>query len=257
MEMISPVTIAAPDVSAWSPATWSAAAAWVTVFVLIVAAGIALWQAQEARRLRQEQSRPWVSVDFEFPKPSLVNLVIANFGRTVARDVTLEFDPPPTRAIEAKRSHESGTLAESVLLTSGIPTLPPGKRVVSLFDSLIERDGGDHPERYTVVVRFADYDRKRRYESTYELDLGFYLGLDVLLDKDLTDLIKSVDGVRQELHKWTAHGGLKVLTTDRELHSRRVRRNEALREKLVESPAGRFERKLRRHWVRLANRLRL
>lgn len=258
MEMTSVLAMNAPDFASWSPAAWSALAAGVTVLVLIVAAGIALWQAQEARRLREEQSRPFVTIDFEVPSASLVNLVIQNVGKTVARDVTFEFDQPPTRALEKMHSQEEGTpFAESLLLTRGIPTLPPGKEINTLFDSFIHRKKEEFPDSYTVTVRYRDHASKRKFEDVYVLDIGFYRGLGFLTVKGMHELVKEVENLRKELHKWTGHGGLNVLTRNRDVHSRLTMRNMRLNESLAESSRGRIYRRLRVHLVQLADRLKL
>lgn len=74
----------------WSSAEWAGA----TFLVITAAAFIALWQANEARRLRKEQARPFVVIDFEILR-TIIRLGIANVGRTLARDVQYSFDPAP------------------------------------------------------------------------------------------------------------------------------------------------------------------
>jgi hypothetical protein len=74
----------------WAAVT--AWAAWATVAVYVVL-GIFAWiQVLQARRLREEQARPFVIVDFE--PGFLVYLTVENIGRTMARDVTIRFDKP-------------------------------------------------------------------------------------------------------------------------------------------------------------------
>jgi hypothetical protein len=68
----------------WAAVT--AWAAWATVAVYVVL-GIFAWiQVLQARRLREEQARPFVIVDFE--PGFLVYLTVENIGRTMARDVS-------------------------------------------------------------------------------------------------------------------------------------------------------------------------
>ena len=74
----------------WAAVT--AWAAWATVAVYVVL-GIFAWiQVLQARRLREEQARPFVIVDFE--PGFLVYLTVENIGRTMARDVSIRFSPP-------------------------------------------------------------------------------------------------------------------------------------------------------------------
>lgn len=257
MEWWQTIGVAAPDFAAWSPATWSALAAWTTALILVVTARNALSQVREARRLREEQSRPFVTIDFEVPSASLVNLVIQNVGKTVARDVTFEFDQAPQRALERDRAEGGTTFAESLLLTRGIPSLPPGKVVTTFFDSFLQRKEEEFPDSYTVTVRYSDHALKQTFEDVYVLDLGFYRGLAFLTTHGVHDLVKEVEKVRKELHKWTGQGGLNVLTRDRDFQNRLTLRNMRLNQALAESSRGRFYRRLRMRLVKLADRLRL
>ncbi len=77
--------------------------------------------SREARRLRDEQAQPFVVVQLQ-PSPvsgQLLELVVENIGRTIARDVRFHFSPRLESALERYE------LADSPLLTSGIPTMPP------------------------------------------------------------------------------------------------------------------------------------
>ena len=47
-----------------------------------------------SRELRRDEARPYVVVDFEPDRPPFMNLVVANLGRTMARNVRIETDPP-------------------------------------------------------------------------------------------------------------------------------------------------------------------
>jgi hypothetical protein len=105
----------------------AALAAWATVGIYIVIGLFAWGQVHEARKLREEQARPCVIVDFE---PSfLVYLTVENLGRTMARDVSIQFDKPLQTTFEGRSE-----LDESPLFRLPIPTLPPGKKIRVLFD---------------------------------------------------------------------------------------------------------------------------
>ena len=86
----------------------AACAAWATVLVYIVLGGFAWRQVHEARRLREEQARPFVIVDFE--PDFLVYLTVENIGRTVARDVTIQFDKPLPSTLERPRELDESPL---------------------------------------------------------------------------------------------------------------------------------------------------
>jgi hypothetical protein len=67
----------------WAAVTAWAACATVAVYVVL---GIFAWiQVLQARRLREEQARPFVIVDFE--PGFLIYLTVENIGRTMAREI--------------------------------------------------------------------------------------------------------------------------------------------------------------------------
>lgn len=108
-----------PAVAAW--------AAWATVGIYVIIGLFAWRQVHEARTLREEQARPFVIVDFE---PSfLVYLTVENLDRTMARDVSIQFDKPLQTTLEGRSE-----LDESPLFRLPIPTLPPGKKISVLYD---------------------------------------------------------------------------------------------------------------------------
>jgi hypothetical protein len=63
------------------------------LLVLVAAALYARAQVREARELRRDEARPYVVVDLEPDRPPFMNLVVANLGRTMARNVRIETDP--------------------------------------------------------------------------------------------------------------------------------------------------------------------
>jgi hypothetical protein len=137
--------------SALAKATdWAAVtawAAWATVAVYVVL-GIFAWiQVLQARRLREEQARPFVIVDFE--PGFLVYLTVENIGRTMARDVSIRFDEPLESTLSGPRE-----IDESPLLRKPIPTLPPGRKIRVLFDQYAARLEAGLPLTYDVTLRY-------------------------------------------------------------------------------------------------------
>ena len=130
-----------------------------TCVVAFLAAIVAYQQLREARRLRVAQAQPYVVVDVE---PSVVsrrilNLVIRNTGQTLARDVTIRFDPPLRSTLDA----EGFPPAKFRALLNGIPVLPPGREYQIMLDSSVDRYQAEFPDRYTVIVSFRDRDGRK------------------------------------------------------------------------------------------------
>jgi hypothetical protein len=195
----------------WSAVT--AWAAWATVAVYVVLGVFAWIQVLQARRLREEQARPFVIVDFE--PGFLIYLTVENIGRTMARDVTIRFDKPLESTLSGPRE-----IDDSPLLRKPIPTLPPGRKIRVLFDQYAARLDARLPLTYDVTLRYKGPFGKKEWEHPYRLDLGIYLGSQ-LPPKGLPELVTEVEKIRTELEKWRESGrGLRVETVDRRRRQR-------------------------------------
>ena len=116
----------------WTADDWTAIATCATFLVAAIAAVFSYGQVTQARRAREDQVRPFVVVDLQssLAWQNMIDLVVENVGKTIAKDVRVEFQPP----LESSQSDSRMHLQESVLVKQGIPTLPPGRRVSALFD---------------------------------------------------------------------------------------------------------------------------
>jgi hypothetical protein len=212
--------------SALAKATdWAAVtawAAWATVAVYVVL-GIFAWiQVLQARRLREEQARPFVIVDFE--PGFLVYLTVENIGRTMARDVSIRFDKPLESTLSGPRE-----IDESPLLRKPIPTLPPGRKIRVLFDQYAARLEAKLPLTYDVTLHYKGPFGKKAWEHPYRLDLGIYLGSQEP-PKGLPELVTEVENIRKELQKWRGGTrGLLVQAIDRRRQQRREWRHRHVR----------------------------
>ena len=204
----------------WTAVT--AWAAWAAIAVYVVL-GIFAWiQVLQARKLREEQARPFVIVDFE--PGFLVYLTVENLGRTMARDVSVQFDKPLESTLSGTRE-----IDESPLFREPIPTLPPGKKLRVLFDQYVARMEAKLPLTYDVTLRYKGPTGRKEWEHPYRLDLGMYLG-SALPPKGLPELVAEAERIRKELEKWKDGGrGLRVVTVDRRLQQRREWRQHHVR----------------------------
>lgn len=188
-----------PDLAAWSPATWSALAAWTTVLLVAVSAGFAFAQARVAKQLREEQSKAFVVVDFDIGGSFLIDLTVSNLGTTVARDVRIMFDPPIERTIENEKGEDR--LAKSFLIRNGIPFLPPGKTIRTLFDVSHQRADSSLPTQYKVTVAYADFRGRPVPPETYVLDLAVYWDLEQVRSKTTHDAAKALENIATEVRR--------------------------------------------------------
>ena len=106
--------------------TWTDVAQTILValqLVVVVAAAIFAWsQLTEARRLREDQTRPFVIVDLDTQIRPFFDLVVKNIGTTMARDVEIRFEP------ELQSRWIISILASSRCSTTGSPLSRQAKR---------------------------------------------------------------------------------------------------------------------------------
>jgi hypothetical protein len=181
-------------------------------------------QVDEARELRLAQARPFVVVDFEPEQHPFMNLVVANLGTTMARDVRIEVDPPFASTLDPDASVP---LAELKLFTEGIPSLAPGKRIVLLFDVVPNRKEAGLPDTYHVRLHYAG-EAGRSFTDDQRLDLDMYRPLKNIQRRTVHDVHKELDQIRRRLDSWSATpwGALQVVTP----HERRKLEAELLEE---------------------------
>jgi archaellum component FlaF (FlaF/FlaG flagellin family) len=193
----------------------AAVAACAQAVLLIVAAVIAYRQVQEARRVREEQAQPYVVVALEADPSAqwLLDLVIRNMGKTVAREVFVTFEPQLVSSLD--REAGGNRITEWTVLKEGIRTLVPGQSMSMLVDSLISRYAGGGstqlPGRVRANVRYTD-DRKspNSYSYEYDLDFNVFFGSHYAGRKNFNDLVESVDRIRKTVETWTTDRGIRV-----------------------------------------------
>jgi hypothetical protein len=102
------------------------------LLVLTGAAFVAWRQVAEARRLREEQNRPFVVIDFERQETTkTIFLTISNIGTSLARDVRFDITPALRAAMTLV------PFSDIKVLSDGISTLAPGKVIRTVFDSSV------------------------------------------------------------------------------------------------------------------------
>jgi hypothetical protein len=172
---------------------------------------VAWRQANEARRLREEQARPFVIIDFH-PWSTIIELKIKNVGTTLARNVKFEFNPAMSTTLDDTPGR--GPIMDMNLFRNGIPSLAPGKEITILFDRFPTRVEQNLPLTYDVRVSYTDNSGTPWSEPTV-LDLAMYLGTGGITRHDIHDVHKRLEEIVREIRKWTfSGGGVKVM--DRE-----------------------------------------
>jgi hypothetical protein len=226
-----------PTLLALEAAAWSAIAAWATVLVAVVAGVLAYVQIRQARKLRDEEGRPYVVAYTESSAAGewIVDLVVRNFGKTAARDVVLEADPPLLRAAAGQTPGPN-----PVELPERIPFLAPGQEWRTLWDTTIARHDAGLPDRYDVAVRFCD-SHGNSFEIPSIFDWGAISTRDVVTVRTMHDAAEALRELTKTAKKWSesASGGLKVYSRDGDERDRRQR--EYLEEQRRRRAAGEGE----------------
>jgi hypothetical protein len=139
-----------PNVAEWI----GAGAGAVTAASALAAVTYGGKQYRLHEKARRDALRPHVVVDL-VPSPSaygFVDLVISNIGASTATNVRLRFDPE-LRTVLGERTQRR--LADTPLITSGIPSLPPGRELRTAFELLRGRENRpDLPGQYRVVASY-------------------------------------------------------------------------------------------------------
>lgn len=193
------------DPLGWSPEQYTAAATWVaagaavaTLAVLVFTARYAARQFEEAKKLRQDQNRPYVVPSIDVEQQMLFVFAVENVGRTPAFNVKIQFDDPP-------RS-ETKELEDLRMLREPIPTMPPDQRFRAYWESSLtvfnKEKAYPHPLSHRVTVSYEDHQGHVYGPESYVLDFRIYEG-QAAGPKGITDLIKAVDRLVAEHKKWT------------------------------------------------------
>jgi hypothetical protein len=177
----------------WPASAWSA----ITFVVLLGAAVLTYWQVREARRLREDQARPFVVIDF-FPIGGVaIEIRITNIGSTLARDVHFEFEPK----LISTHDDEGGSrepVADLNLFKNGIPSLAPGREMKIFFDQFPARVERGLPMTYQVKIRYRDRNGKPLTDTTV-LDLSMYLDTGGITRHGLHDIHKRLEEISKLL----------------------------------------------------------
>lgn len=182
-----------------------------TVLIAILAAIPAYRAVREARQLREDQARPFVTITLEPSRASRkhLDLVVKNIGATVARDVRFLFSEP----LRSTGDATGFPLANVKFLHDGIAVLAPGAEYRALFDFIpgreqAKKDGAALPDSYTATVIYKNRNGDNLPSEEYVLDYALSRGSLHVEEFGLTDLVKEARELRQTLQQQ------RVTTTD-------------------------------------------
>lgn len=209
----------------WHAAQWGAFGEVGALFVAVIA-GVLVWrQVRHASKQREDQTRPYVIVDFEF-RGWEVLISMRNIGATPAMNVQVVFDP----LLQTPRMED---LEDMTVFNDGVPMLAPGRVIAIPFGHGPEffEDGAAErlPLQYRAKVEYSAHGSRRRYkDAELVLDLGPYRHTLIERD-DLHQIHQHLNDIKKLMKAWTGGQRLRVnvmtqAEQDEEYLSRRERR---------------------------------
>lgn len=152
----------------------SAFAATASAFAAITTAVVSAAALTQVKRDSRNAARPMVAADLRPARPasgeanslvrSFQELVIRNYGASVASDVTITFEPELTAT-----GGQSPALDELVeLFSQPIPTLVPGPKLTSVYYDPV---APATPEQITVWISYTGPDGAKYGPESYPLDV--------------------------------------------------------------------------------------
>jgi len=151
---------------------------------------------EEMKEARDQESAPYIMVYFDVPYGEwIIYLVVKNVGKGLAENIRLNFQPG------LRTSDSEDRFEKLALIQRGIPNLPPGQEIRTLFDSSIAYMGSDLPRTYEVVVTYSGGISTAPRKSNQILDLAVFEGLMFTHEKTMHNLVEEVEDVGDEVEK--------------------------------------------------------
>lgn len=194
-----------------SAAVVSAAAAWVTIGIAVLAVLYAARQVKEAqnqleetRATRREQAQPYV-VMYAEPStvdPYVIELVIKNYGTTAAFGVAINLDSTPRRSGESLRREE----VIDVVMPHVIPILAPGQEYRTQWDHAVLRRKVNPPQEHRGQLTYRD-SRGEQLNSPVHLDWHNLTQRTWQHQSGLHEAAEALGQIRDRLARWEAPSG--------------------------------------------------
>lgn len=195
---------------------WTAWGVWAQALAVAIAGIVAVRQLRVTVATRKEQARAYVVLYFDFPEDrrQFPDLVVENLGQTAATNVQFSF-VPQLRSSTNPEIHNVGMFA------TGIPTLVPGQRLSTFFDTMLERPQ-EWEDAYRVTTKYSDVFGDD-HEDDVVLDLGPHKKTHWIGRKGVHDIHERLKGIEKAInHLRSGFGGpMPVVVEDRATHLER------------------------------------
>jgi len=157
---------------------------------------------KEMKESRDQEVAPYVVAYFDIPYGMpLIYLIVRNAGKSVAKDVKLEFQPP-------LKNSNGEAINDIPFIKEGIGSIPPESEIKTFFDTAISYfKNKELPLTYTVKVSYSGglWPATRNEEQIMDLSAfkSVYINMKGMheLVKEVEKLVKYNEEVKQKLGK--------------------------------------------------------
>lgn len=180
----------------------------ITTAVLVIITGIYAFHtartAKSMERTEEIQARPQLAIFLEQRKDnlSLVNLVIANYGNGLARNIKFSVIG---KNIILDLAREEKTIKTFRVIKNGMKTLGPKQEYRAWLMSVIGRVDELQANRTNIRVQYENVDGSKKYKESYRLDFSslpeYQLGkpAEYRSAESLDKIAKSVERIERRL----------------------------------------------------------
>ncbi|UAB82349.1 hypothetical protein INR76_06195 [Marixanthomonas sp. SCSIO 43207] len=150
------------------------------------------WEMLE--RMKTEsylERRPYLVADFKSPKSNL-HFELENIGKTPALNVKVKVSPD----FELLKKEDS---INTTIFKDKIDFFPP-KKLIETYLSTTSSFFEKNPDKFTVQLDYED-SFKNKFSEKIILDLNHHKKQSYLIEKELKDVVKSIDELKKTIEK--------------------------------------------------------
>lgn len=181
----------------WRTTEWEAVGVWITGLVTVGLLVYAAVQIHDARGVREDDTRPYIIVDFHF-KSVMLSLSVKNIGQSPAKDVLVTLDKPITSAVMPSVEWQN-----SGLFKDGVSMFAPGREMRFAVDVMSDRQGAGLPTTISGTVSYSRYHNHKGdpWTEPFAIDL-FAFGDALMAPKDIAWIGDEMEKIRKILADW-------------------------------------------------------
>jgi len=145
---------------------------------------------QEMKENRDHEISHYVVAYFEFEN-QMINLVVENVGKGLAKNVKIEFEPKLVNSIN--KDINDIPINDIPFIKEGIASMPHKYKVKTFFDSSVGYYGGKKfPDKYKAKITYFGGLNKTKKTTEHILDIGSHYNLLVHENKGFNEVVKEL-----------------------------------------------------------------